>query len=211
MSPALPPYEPTTTASPPPYGPAPPTVPLRTLSLAPSTLRLPEYTAKPTTEPHTLSRTCFLWGFACPVLWIIAIAILFIDLRYEPDLSIEEGTVVTSVEEQVKRERDAQIVAESIMIIRKVSSPPFFFDYDRIGVLINVAKGGNQMVTLLCCGAWDRDRGRAHRRRRHRRGFPEQVMTGKDERGSRMAWLGEVDFRGLVSGSWENWSMDREG
>jgi hypothetical protein len=54
---------------------------------------------------------------------MIAVAILFMDLRYEPDLGSEEAEGEASVEDQVKRERDAQLIAESIQIIRKVSSP----------------------------------------------------------------------------------------
>lgn len=53
---------------------------------------------------------------------MIGVAILFMDLRYEPDVSSVQEERETSVEEQVKRERDAQVIAESIAIIRKVSS-----------------------------------------------------------------------------------------
>ncbi|GHJ88144.1 hypothetical protein NliqN6_4546 [Naganishia liquefaciens] len=121
MSTSLPSYESTLTTPPPSYvTPLEPTFGsrIRTASPSPSVLTLPQYTANPTTEPHTLSRTCFTWGFLCPLLWIIAVAILFIDLRYEPDLPVE-GEGEQTEDAQVKRERDAQIVAESIGIIRK--------------------------------------------------------------------------------------------
>jgi hypothetical protein len=55
---------------------------------------------------------------------MIAVAILFMDLRYEPELGTvgsDEAQGEASVEDQVKRERDAQLIAESIQIIRKVS------------------------------------------------------------------------------------------
>lgn len=127
MSSSLPTYESTFTSPPPSYNLPPFLTPAptpRTPSPPPSLPDLPQYTAKPTTEPHTLSRTCFTWGFLCPLLWVIAVAILFIDLRYEPDLPVK-GERGESAEDQVKRERDAQIVAESIRIIRKVGSLVF--------------------------------------------------------------------------------------
>lgn len=132
MSASLPTYESTLTTPPPGYDSPPvlhgaPTPRTPSPSPAPPSLPdLPQYTAKPTTEPHTLSRTCFTWGFLCPLLWIIAVAILFIDLRYHPDLPAE-GHQAASAEDQVKRERDAQIVAESIRIIRKVGCLVFTF------------------------------------------------------------------------------------
>lgn len=32
---------------------------------------LPVYNEENATEPKTLARACFLWGFACPLVWIV--------------------------------------------------------------------------------------------------------------------------------------------
>lgn len=122
MTSVLPPiYETLSDSSPPTYTPQP------TTSQPPSPIAestyLPEYTQRPTTEPHTLSKTLFHWGFLCPFLWMLGISILWIDLKAEDDLDQAEEAGQVRAEERVKREQERQVMDEKIGIVRKVSLP----------------------------------------------------------------------------------------
>ncbi|KAJ9121884.1 hypothetical protein QFC24_004466 [Naganishia onofrii] len=114
-----------------------------TSAVSQTTTPLPIYTAQPTTEPHTLSRSLFHWGFLCPLLWVIGVAILWIDLKAEEVGGFEQevgggggggGSAngrdgrgrrerverEETVEERVKRERERLVLDETIGIMRKV-------------------------------------------------------------------------------------------
>ncbi|KAJ9096723.1 hypothetical protein QFC21_004993 [Naganishia friedmannii] len=100
--------------------------PTNTSTASTTSAPLPVYTARATTEPHTLSRALFHWGFVCPLLWVVGVAIIWIELRL-----LEEGEVVVDAsterergeegeEERVKRERERLVLDETIGIVRKV-------------------------------------------------------------------------------------------
>ncbi|WVQ74226.1 hypothetical protein IAR50_003822 [Cryptococcus sp. DSM 104548] len=65
---------------------------------------LPTYEEESTMEPKTLAKTLWLYGFLCPLLWLIGMAIMCIPL--------------SPVEEEVDPER-AQKLDEMIVILRK--------------------------------------------------------------------------------------------
>ncbi|WVR09757.1 hypothetical protein IAU60_006833 [Kwoniella sp. DSM 27419] len=69
-----------------------------------STDELPLYTEDTRTEPLTLARGLWLWGFLCPLLWFLGMCILWIPLR--------------PVEEELDLER-AQKIQEMITILRR--------------------------------------------------------------------------------------------
>lgn len=121
MASILPPtYETSFTSSPPTYTP---NHPASDSSMAPPSIiedesTLPQYTFRPVTEPHTLSKTLFHWGFLCPFLWMLGISILWIDLKADDTLEQEEAAV--SAEDLVKREQERQVMDEKIGIVRKV-------------------------------------------------------------------------------------------
>ncbi|KAJ9091674.1 hypothetical protein QFC20_007585 [Naganishia adeliensis] len=109
----------TSTASLPTYTPRPTSpIPTSLNEDAPSTF-LPEYTSESTTEPHTLSKTLFCWGFLCPFLWMLGISILWIDLKADDTLEQDQDAGEVSVEDLVKREQERQVMDEKIGIVRK--------------------------------------------------------------------------------------------
>ncbi|KAK4688766.1 hypothetical protein P7C73_g1347, partial [Tremellales sp. Uapishka_1] len=53
---------------------------------------LPTYAEEPATEPKTLSRGLWSWGFLCPLLWIIGFSIMWIPLTpLEPEQDAEKA------------------------------------------------------------------------------------------------------------------------
>ena len=107
---------------------------------------LPKYEPEPTTEPHTLSRTLFLWGFLCPLLWILGTVILCVPLKvYEEDFEAswdqhsdarpeaQDQVVVDHQHSDARPEAQDQVVVdlakkreralldEKVLIMRKVS------------------------------------------------------------------------------------------
>ncbi|WRT70832.1 uncharacterized protein IL334_007831 [Kwoniella shivajii] len=69
-----------------------------------STDELPRYAEETQTEPKTLARALWKWGFLCPLLWLIGMCILWIPLK--------------PIEEEGDPEK-AQKLEEMIVILRK--------------------------------------------------------------------------------------------
>ncbi|KAH8087919.1 hypothetical protein HD553DRAFT_348475 [Filobasidium floriforme] len=86
------PAERTRSSTPPPtYIYPPPTSPSSTLSTTTSnTLPLPTYTPEASTEPQTLPRQLFMYGFLFPPLWALGAILLCVPLKvYEEDFELD--------------------------------------------------------------------------------------------------------------------------
>lgn len=132
---------PTRPSTPPPTYAYPPTSPSSSHS-AP-TLPLPTYTATPSTEPTTLPRQLFTYGFLCPLLWALGAVLLCVPLKvYEEDFDLDfearrggrnaaTSLSTAGVTEQERaedegrlqgmKERERELLDEKVLILRRVS------------------------------------------------------------------------------------------
>jgi hypothetical protein len=122
--------------------------------------QLPAYHPSPSsTSPHTLPRTLFLWGFICPLLWIIGVIVLCVPLKvYEDDFDlafdgrlagrvggegVHAGAGVGRGDEEWEKlkQRERMLLDEKVVILRRVSRfPPWAFlmiDTSRVLVLMS--------------------------------------------------------------------------
>ena len=92
--------------------------------------QLPAYHPSPrSTSPPTLPRTLFLWGFICPLLWIVGVVMLCVPLKvYEDDFelafeSAEAGSRVGRGDEEWEKmkQRERMLLDEKVVILRRVS------------------------------------------------------------------------------------------
>ncbi|KAK1923176.1 hypothetical protein DB88DRAFT_511733 [Papiliotrema laurentii] len=80
-------------------------------SVSTSTEELPRYTEEKATEPKTLARAFWRWGWLCPLLWGIGMCILWIPLRSEEQETDPEK--VQRLEEMIVILREASEIIHS--------------------------------------------------------------------------------------------------
>jgi hypothetical protein len=147
------PVERTRSSTPPPtYIYPPPTSPSSTLSTTTfNTLPLPTYTPEASTEPQTLPRQLFMYGFLFPPLWALGAILLCVPLKvYEEDFEldfenrhqgegqaqgqgrtdVESGGEVPAGEEHggevwKMKKRERELLDDKVIILRRVSLPRF--------------------------------------------------------------------------------------
>jgi hypothetical protein len=147
------PAERTRSSTPPPtYIYPPPTSPSSTLSTTTThTLPLPTYTPEASTEPQTLPRQLFMYGFLFPPLWALGAILLCVPLKvYEEDFEldfqnrqqgegqaqgqgrtdVESGGEVPAGEEHggevwKMKKRERELLDDKVIILRRVSLPRF--------------------------------------------------------------------------------------
>lgn len=143
------PVERTRSSTPPPtYIYPPPTSPSSTLStITTHTLPLPTYTPEASTEPQTLPRQLFMYGFFFPPLWALGAILLCVPLKvYEEDFEldfqnrhqgegqaqgqgrtdVESGREVAAGEEHggevwKMKKRERELLDDKVIILRRVS------------------------------------------------------------------------------------------